>query len=113
MAYDKAYYEAYYKANKEKIITKNKAYSLKYKYNITLKERDLMLKKQNNKCKICNTKFSKVTPNIDHCHTTNKVRGLLCRLCNIGLGYFKDNTEILTKAINYLKETETLPEELK
>ena len=113
MAYDKAYYEAYYKANKEKIITKNKAYSLKYKYNITLKERDLMLKKQNNKCKICNTKFSKVTPNIDHCHTTNKVRGLLCRLCNIGLGHFKDNTEILTKAINYLKETETLPEELK
>jgi len=72
-----------------------------------------MLKKQNNKCKICNTKFSKVTSNIDHCHTTNKVRGILCTACNMGLGLFKDNTENLTNAITYLKETETLPEEFK
>ena len=63
-----------------------------------------MLKKQNNKCKICNVKFSKSTACVDHCHTTNKVRGLLCRLCNIGLGHFKDNTEILTNAITYLEE---------
>ena len=108
MAYDKAYYEAYYKANKEKIITKNKAYSLKYKYNITLKERDLMLKKQNNKCKICLVTFSETDhnykTNIDHCHTTNKVRGILCGLCNKGLGQFKDNTKTLTQAINYLQE---------
>ena len=101
--------KAYFKANKEKI----NAYNLKVKYNITLKERDLMLKKQNNKCKICNTKFSKVTPNIDHCHTTNKVRGILCSFCNTGLGLFKDNTENLTNAITYLKEAKTLPEEFK
>ena len=120
----KAYDKAYYEANKEKIIARTKAwnkankektkgYTLKSRYNITLKERDLMLKKQNNKCKICNTKFSKVTSNIDHCHTTNKVRGILCTACNMGLGLFKDNTENLTNAITYLKETETLPEEFK
>ena len=119
-AYNKSYYEAnkekikpkykaYYEANKEK----RKAYELKFNYNITLKKRDLMLKKQNNKCKICNTKFSKVTPNIDHCHITNKVRGILCNMCNMGLGLFKDNTENLTNAITYLKEAETLPEEFK
>ena len=123
-AYKKAYREAnkeqikaYYEANKEKA----ENCSLKYKYNITLKERNLMLKKQKKKCKICNVTFSKIkfgltertTACIDHCHTTNKVRGILCNLCNVGLGSFKDNTEILTKAINYLKETETLPEELR
>tara|TARA_R110002020_G_scaffold216534_1_gene424309 strand:- start:40 stop:519 length:480 start_codon:yes stop_codon:yes gene_type:complete len=109
----KAYNKAWYEANKEKKLAKSKTYSLKYKYNITLKERDFMLKKQNNKCKICNTKFSKVKPNIDHCHTTNKVRGILCTMCNMGLGLFKDNTENLTNAITYLKEAETLPEGFK
>jgi len=67
-----------------------------------------MLQKQNNKCKICSVKFdenaSKTKACVDHCHTTNNVRGLLCRTCNAGLGYFKDNTERLTNAINYLQE---------
>ena len=100
----KASSRAYREANKEKRKAYNLAYTLKYKYNMTLEERDRMLKKQNTKCKICNIKFSKATPCIDHCHTTNKVRGILCTLCNTGLGYFKDNTESLTNAITYLEE---------
>ena len=115
----KASSRAYREANKEKIKAYKKANkeqaencSLKYKYNITLKERNLMLKKQKKKCKICNVTFSKIkfgltertTACIDHCHTTNKVRGILCNLCNVGLGSFKDSTENLTKAINYLEE---------
>ncbi len=39
---------------------------------------------------------------IDHCHTTGKVRGLLCSRCNTGLGLFKDNPEYLQNAITYL-----------
>ena len=115
----KASSRAYREANKEKIKAYKKANkeqaencALKYKYNITLKERNLMLKKQKKKCKICNVTFSKIkfgltertTACIDHCHTTNKVRGILCNLCNVGLGSFKDNTEILTNAITYLEE---------
>ena len=57
---------------------------------------------QENKCQICKQEFFH-TPYIDHCHTTGQVRGLLCRNCNTGLGYFKDNTEFLTSAIEYLK----------
>lgn len=40
--------------------------------------------------------------NIDHCHASGKVRGLLCSMCNQGLGFFRDNPEILVKAATYL-----------
>ena len=42
------------------------------------------------------------TLNIDHCHTTNILRGMLCSNCNRALGYFQDNIRILDKAKEYL-----------
>ena len=41
--------------------------------------------------------------NVDHCHTTGKVRDILCRDCNLGLGYFKDSPRLLMLADSYLK----------
>lgn len=76
------------------------------KYNISLEEYKNILEKQNNKCLICgydkldDTNFF---PVIDHCHKTNKVRGMLCMNCNMGLGKFKDNIFFLENAIKYLK----------
>lgn len=61
-----------------------------------------LYKKQNGKCFICGKKSSRKL-GVDHCHKTNKVRGLLCVSCNVGLGHFKDSTELLKKAIRYLK----------
>lgn len=40
---------------------------------------------------------------MDHNHESNKFRGMLCNHCNRGLGNFKDNIEILKKAILYLE----------
>lgn len=40
---------------------------------------------------------------IDHCHTTGKVRGLLCAKCNQALGLFQDSTWNLEAAISYLQ----------
>ena len=58
-------------------------------------------------CKICRVKlvltgFDTV---VDHDHITERLRGILCRACNTGLGQFRDNSTILQSAINYLKET--------
>jgi hypothetical protein len=54
------------------------------------------------KCAICGT--GKVGRNhaLDHDHRTMKIRGILCLSCNVGLGHFKDDPDLLRKAIDYL-----------
>lgn len=82
---------------------------MKSKYGITQDEYIKLSDKQNGVCGICGsneTGYQTQYMYIDHSHTTGKVRGLLCNKCNFGLGNFKDNVEILQKAINYLKENE-------
>lgn len=83
---------------------KNKG--LKARYNITLDDYEEMLFQQDNKCAICNALASTFKKGlfVDHCHITGKVRGLLCLNCNTTLGKFKDNTETLYSAINYLNK---------
>lgn len=54
---------------------------------------------QEGKCAIC--KSEKIT-DIDHCHDLNEVRGLLCKSCNLGLGFFKNNVTFMKSAIEYL-----------
>ncbi len=58
-----------------------------------------LLELQNGVCAIC-----KASDNlqVDHCHVTQKVRGLLCGNCNTGLGMFKDSKTSLVRAIEYL-----------
>jgi len=112
-AYAKEYHEKnkeaikeYREKNKEQIAIYKKEWNLK-KYGLSLEDYNNMLDEQNHKCKLCLTSFTTLISkniHIDHCHTTNKVRGVLCLHCNTGLGYFKDNTRTLTKAINYLQE---------
>ncbi len=74
------------------------------KYNLTLEEADELLVKQDHKCPICKTPLLETKRVIDHDHKTNKVRGILCNSCNLGLGLFKEDPKILESAINYLRE---------
>lgn len=91
----------YGKKNKEK--RRNAA--IKHRYGITNKDYDELLEKQNNLCAICKSNLnSKRKFDIDHCHSSGKVRGLLCSLCNTGLGKFRDNIDFLNEAINYLRK---------
>ncbi len=41
---------------------------------------------------------------VDHCHTTGKIRGLLCSLCNTAIGMLKDDTTSLLRAVSYLEK---------
>ncbi len=80
---------------------------LKRKYNVTLEDYKHMLFQQDNKCYICNSEDPKRPSGVfvvDHCHTTGKVRHLLCDDCNLMLGKAKDDINILQAAIKYLKE---------
>jgi len=79
-------------------------YNLNYKYGISVKDFNLMLHNQDNKCAICKIDQCEINKNfcVDHCHSTKKVRGLLCSKCNISIGKFKDDINILKKAVKYL-----------
>jgi len=59
--------------------------------------------KQNDRCYICG-ELTKKRLYADHCHKENKPRKLLCVLCNTGLGAFRDDKQILLKAVSYLTE---------
>lgn len=78
---------------------------LRENYGISLDIYNEMFQKQNGCCAICNTHQSEliVSLSVDHCHTTGKVRGLLCSNCNRGIGLLKDSIKILNSAIEYLK----------
>lgn len=96
----------------EKRNSKGRRSSLWLELGITEDMYNEMYNKQNGLCAICKkpekamtsiykNKISKLA--VDHCHTTGKVRALLCGLCNRGLGYFKDDATLLQTATNYLK----------
>lgn len=84
---------------------KNREAFLKRKFNMTLEDYDILLQKQDSKCKICKIDALDLGKllYVDHCHSTGKVRGLLCPTCNSGIGLLKESTEILESAIKYLK----------
>lgn len=69
-------------------------------YGITLEDFNVLYEKQNGCCAICDNVLSK--PHLDHDHKSGKVRGLLCKPCNQGLGFLQDSVEVLNKAIQYL-----------
>lgn len=75
-------------------------YRLKNRFGLTTEEFSAMVLEQNNKCKICECEMD--TPQIDHNHTTGKVRSLLCRPCNTSLGLVKEDTKILYNMISYI-----------
>jgi hypothetical protein len=98
----KQWYNSYYQP-----ISRNSRY-LK-EYGISLDDYHHMLEEQKGVCKICQgppTKKVGKSDNfdIDHCHDTGKVRGLLCGKCNSGMGQFQDSRKLLLAAAKYLEE---------
>jgi hypothetical protein len=82
---------------------------LKARYGITLEEYDSIMANASGTCDICGleTNRTKKGSQLDHCHRTGKIRGVLCAKCNTALGLFDDNRETLRRAIDYLEGHET------
>lgn len=80
---------------------------LKYEYGLTFEQYQGMIHQQNDQCAICHCSAIHRKSNswhVDHDHQTGKVRGLLCKSCNTGLGQFKDDIALLEAAIKYLQK---------
>ncbi len=85
---------------------------LKNLYGIMVEDYDKLFNSQNGLCAICGKKEVWIDVRtgtlarlaIDHDHKNGKIRGLLCRKCNAGLGSFKDNADILDKASVYVRK---------
>src|SRR5262245_46852688 len=75
---------------------------LKATYGISPEDYKRMLERQGGLCAICKKK-SDETLCVDHCHRTRKLRSLLCRKCNIGLGCFDDDPALLRAAAAYVE----------
>lgn len=95
-----------YKYREENKYSKRKNSHLKWAFNITLDDYNNMLNKQNNSCAICGISRSSLKKDlyVDHCHKTGKIRELLCDGCNRGMGQFKDNIDLMSKALTYLEK---------
>lgn len=80
----------------------------KRRYGITIDQYNQLLKKQNSVCAICKCnepikrKDGTCFLAIDHCHKTKQIRGLLCRKCNLGLGMFRENPDLISIVLKYL-----------
>lgn len=82
----------------EKYRASQKKSHVKRRYGITVEEYDSYFETP---CDIC----KEDTEHLDHCHATKKIRGGLCRKCNLMLGYARDNTDIMRAAIKYLEDS--------
>lgn len=77
---------------------------LKSLYGITLRDLEKMIEAQNGVCAICSEPPGKKPLCVDHCHVTERVRGLLCDRCNLMLGRIRDSPTILDAASGYLRK---------
>lgn len=83
--------------------------NIKFRYSLKLDDYISVLEKQECRCAICGTRFAKSNrPCVDHCHENGHVRGLLCGLCNRGIGNLGDTLEIVASAKTYLNKDRKL-----
>jgi Recombination endonuclease VII len=83
---------------------------LLHRHGITKLQYEAMLAAQDSVCAICRQPETRkdrsghlLSLAVDHCHQTGKIRMLLCRACNQGIGFFKDDPALLRAALDYIE----------
>lgn len=72
-----------------------------HRYGIRLSDFNIMLAKQDERCAICREMFDAM-PSVDHDHNSGKIRGLLCRYCNVLVGYLEKRPKLVKPAMKYV-----------
>lgn len=80
-------------------------YRIEKRYGLSMEQYEKMEQEQNRGCAICGQRDEGRRLVVDHCHTTQQVRGLLCNHCNTAIGAFKDDPRLLLKAAKYLVDS--------
>jgi len=99
----RVYWKEWRKKNHKKRLKQEQDRDRERLYGVTPLRFQELAKNQNNSCAICLEPFEK-SPHVDHNHITKKARGLLCHFCNTLLGYAKEDTNILARAVSYLEK---------
>lgn len=89
---------AYIMTNRERAVSQRRL----CRYGVSPDAFKRMLANQGGVCAICGSSGEGRRLCVDHDHETGKVRGLLCLLCNNGIGLFKDSSAVAQLATNYL-----------
>lgn len=103
----------YYYRNREEIISRSRGYRLKYMYSISEEDYQRMFNEQVGVCKICGRppyehgkNKKSIVLHIDHDHSTNEVRGLLCSRCNGALGWYEKYNNDINNYLNKFSKDE-------
>ncbi|QNL30475.1 endonuclease VII [Gordonia phage SpeedDemon] len=75
------------------------------RYGITAGEFDALVERQDSTCPVCTERQDPANFVVDHCHSTLKIRGLLCASCNVAIGHLKDNPANALRAGQYLEQS--------
>jgi len=105
--YQKEYSKEYRARNEAQAATRQRGLWKSYK--MTVSEFNALWHSQDGKCAICNVDMmprgrTPTSVAVDHNHVNGAVRGLLCRVCNVGIGYLRDDPDLLMRAAEYLIE---------
>jgi Recombination endonuclease VII len=92
---------AYHRTHKHEISVRRQGGHLKRRYGISRADYAALLARQGGVCAICGKPPEK-TLCVDHCHSTGRIRGLLCRKCNFGLGCYAEDQAAMIAALAYL-----------
>ena len=96
-----------------------KGAQFKIRYGLDQAAYTKMFERQNGLCLICDKPETSLNQHtheprllsVDHCHQTGRVRGLLCKRCNTGIGAFEESPDLLKAAIRYVRRHKTLTDE--
>jgi hypothetical protein len=88
------------KNNPEKVRAKR----IRDSWGMSLQEYDALIDQAGTTCPICKKSFGENPPCLDHDHSTGKIRGIICRVCNSGIGFFHENINVLLNAVEYLRK---------